>query len=253
MKKVLALVISLVLMCTMFVSCESAESILKKADEALKKSPYKMTMKMNFECDDEEINKIFSAMNLEIPVSVDGKNLSMDMDMNVMGQSASTKVVVADMVMYYDVSVLGQNIKMKATMNQEQYQKFMEESNTEMMIDPDDFGKLTVETKDGKKVVVCTEISESALKELNDMMAENLKAFNGEVSVGDVSFGVTLDDGKYESMDMSCVYSVTVNGKTCNVSFKIGAKFSYEEAAKISAPADAEKYQEVKFDEIMGG
>ena len=106
MKKILAVVMTLVLMCGMLVSCENAESILAKADEALTEAPYKLNMKLNFECDNEELNQIFSLMNMDIPVSVDGENLAMDMSIDIMGVSASSKMVVADKVLYYDMEAM---------------------------------------------------------------------------------------------------------------------------------------------------
>ena len=251
MKKFFALVLVLALMCSTLAACDNAQTLLQKADAALEKAPYTMSMKMQFECDNAELNEIFSAMNMEIPVTVDGKNMSMDMSMDVMGNAAKIKVTVADMVMYYDMTVMGQNIKMKATMNEEQYQDFMDENNTDMMLNPADFGELTVENKDGKKYIACGKISDEGLKELNDMLEDALESLDGTATVSDVTYGVTLNDGKYESMDMSCVYAVTVSGETINVTFKLRAEFSYDNVAKVTAPADADTYQEANYDDLM--
>lgn len=252
MKKILVLILALAMTCGMLVSCENAQSLLEKADAALENTPYTLTMTMNFECDDEELNEIFSVMNMEIPVTIDGNNLAMDMSMDMAGYAVDMKVTVADMVMYYDMSMIGQSIKMKAEMNEEQYKEFLADSNTEMAVNPEDFSELTVESKDGKKYIACAKISEEGLKELNDIMKDTIDAIGGEASVSDISYGVTLNDGKYESMDMTCVYSVTVLGETYNVTFKLGAEFSYDNVAEITAPADADTYQDMSFDDIMG-
>ena len=254
MKKILVLVMALALICGMMVSCNNAQSLLEKADAALEKEPYGITMKMSFECDNEELNQVLSLMNIEIPTTVDGKNIAMDMSMDMMGYTFGTKVIVADMVMYYDMELMGQNIKMKATMDEEQYQEFMAENNTQMMIKPEDFGELTVETKDGKKYIVCDGISEEALKALNGMVAENLvgEGIDGEATFVDVTYCVTLNNGKYESMDMICVYSLTVAGVSCNVTFNLSAAYSYDNIAEITAPADADEYEELSFGDLMG-
>lgn len=252
MKKLLALVLALILVCGMLTACgDNAKSMLKKADAALQKAPYTMTVKMDFESDDAELDKIFSAVNMEIPVTVDGKNLAMDMNMGVSGNTVKAKITLVDMVMYFDMEAMGQRVKMKAAMDEDEYEEFMEESNTEMMVDPDDFGKLTVETKNGKKYIACGEISEEGLDELNEMMEDSLKATGGKATVSDVKYGVTLNDGKYESMELTCVYSVTVNGKTNNVTFKANMEYDYDDAAKVTVPADADTYKEADFDDIM--
>ncbi len=252
MKKVLVFVMALVLTCGMLVSCDDAQTMIEKADAALAEAPYTMTMKMDFACDNEEINELFSMMNMEIPVTVDGKNLAMDMSMEASGYTTDIKVIVADMMMYYDIEMMNQSVKMKAAMDEEQYKKFMSDSNAEMTVNPEDFGTLTVESKDGKKYIACGEISEEGLKELNDMMEESLQSLGGEASVSDVTYGIVLNDGKYESMEMTCIYSVTVAGESCNVTFKMRAEFSYDDVAAITVPEDAEEYQEMDFDELMG-
>lgn len=252
MKKILILILALALMCSMLVSCENAQSLLEKAAAALESAPYTLTMKMEFESDNEELNEVFSVMNVEVPMTIDGENVAMDISMDMMGYAVDAKITVADRVMYYNMSMMGQSIKMKAEMNEEQYKEFLADSNTEMAVNPEDFGELTVESKDGKKYIACTKISEEGLNALNDIMKDSLDAIEGEASVSDITYGVTLNDGKYESIDMTCVYSVTVLGETYSVTFKLGAEFSYDNVAKITAPADTDTYQDVGFDDIMG-
>ena len=253
MKKILALVMALVLMCGMLVACdENAQSLLNKADAALMDTPYTATMKINFESDNAELNKIFSAMNMEVPMTVDGKNIAMDTSIDMAEYTAKIKIIIADMVMYYDIKMAGQSIKMKAPLNDEQYQEFMAENNTEMMIEPEVFGQMTVETKDGKKHITCEEISEEGLKVLNDFMAESLDNAEVEATFSNITYGIILNDGKYESMDMAFDYSITVAGETYNMTFKMSLTFSYDNVEKIVAPADADKYEEVNFDDLMG-
>lgn len=252
MKKFLALILVLTVMCGMLAACDTPQSLLEKAEAALQNEPYQMTMKMEFSSDNKDLNEIFSIMNMEVPVTVDGKNIAMDMSMDIMGTSAGVEVIVADMVMYYNIELMGQQVKMKATMNEEQYKEFMEENNTEMMVNPEDFGELTVEKKDGKKYIACAKISNEALEELNEMMEEALDAVDGKAAVKEVSYGVMLADGKYETMDMTCVYTVTAGGETYTVTFKLGAAFTYDNVAKITAPADADQYQSVDIGQLMG-
>ena len=252
MKKILVLVLALILSCGMLTSCDNAEKLIEKADAALQEEPYKVTMKMAFECDNKEINDLFANMNMEIPVVVDGKNLAMDMSMDMMGYSADIKMTVVDMVMYYDMNMMGQSAKMKTTMSEEQYKEFMEDSNTEMIVKPEDFAEMTVEKKDGKKYITCGEIKQEGLDELNEMIEDTLEAMGSKATIGDISFRMILDDGKYDSMELSCVYSMTVAGETYNVTLKMTADYSYDNVAAVTAPADAAQYQETNFSELFG-
>ena len=123
MKKILSVLLSLAVVLTalgMLASCGAvtAASAIKKADEALTKAPYTMTMSMDFASDNAQLNTVFDAMSMEIPVTVDGNNMYMKMSMEVMpGVSASVKMTVFDKVLYYDMAVAGQTVKMKATMS----------------------------------------------------------------------------------------------------------------------------------------
>ena len=252
MKKILILVIVLILTCSMLVSCDNAKSLLKKADAALEKKPYAVTMKMKFECDDAEINRLFSHMNIEIPMTVDGKNVAMNMKMDIANYTTKAKIIIADMVMYGDIEMLGQTAKVKTPLNEDQYKDFMEENNTEMAVTPEDFAKLTVESKDGRKYITCEEISKEGLKELNAFMAKSISGIKADVAINNVTNGITLSNGKYESMDLTLVYAVTVADETHNVTVKMNANFSYNHITKITAPADANKYEDVSYNDLMG-
>ena len=177
MKKILALVIALTLLCAMFVSCgDDPQTLVEKANAALKEGPYAATLKFNFETDDEELNEVFSMMNMEIPTIIDGNNLVMNMSMDVMGLTVALDATIVDMVMYYDIELFGESVKMKATMNDEQYQSFIEDNNAQMLLMPDYFSEMTVESKDGKKYITCTGLSEDGFKELNDVVSEQLES-----------------------------------------------------------------------------
>ena len=253
MKKILAFVMTLALLCGMMASChEDALSLIENANATLQEQPYEMTMSIVFSCDDPTINSVFSAMNMEIPVTVDGKNIAMDMSMNISGYSANINVIIADMVMYYDMNLMGQSVKVKANINDNQYKELMEESGTDIMLDPKDFGELTVESKNGKKFIACGQITEEGLDKLNDIIDSSLDSINGEASVSEVTYGLTLNGGKYEAMNLSCVYSVTAYGETYNVTLELGAEFSYDDVSEVKAPADANTYQSMSYDDIMG-
>ncbi|MBQ9151713.1 MAG: hypothetical protein IJX72_05635 [Clostridia bacterium] len=258
MKKIISIVLLIAMVAMsacMFASCEAltAASAIEQADKALTEVPYTVTMSMDFECDDATLNQVFDAMSMEIPVTVDGDNMYMSMSMDIMeGMSASVNMTVADKVLYYDMSLFGQNTKMKTTLNEEQYKEFTEENGSEMPIDSANFETLTLETVDGKQVITCTGITNEGLTAMNDLLAESLTSMGAEAAVGDLSFVLTIADGKYESMALTASYSVTVEGQTYNVAMTMNAKYTYENVQPITAPADADKYTEVSYDDILG-
>ncbi len=257
MKKIIsiALMIAMLAMSVCaFASCEAvtAASAIKKADQALLDAPYTVTMAMNFKSDNAEVNEIFEAMNMEIPVTVDGENIAFNVSTESMGMTASFDMIIVDKVLYYELSLFGQTAKMKATLTDEQYKEINEESNTQMPISSANFETLTLETVDGKQVITCTGITTEGTEELNKMLADTLSSMDATASIGDLSFKITIADGKYETMALSVAYTITVAGETVTTTMTMNAKYAYDNVKPITAPADADSYEEMDYDQIIG-
>ncbi len=257
MKKLLSVVLALVFVLSAFAltSCElmqSAAKMLESADAALKNAPYTVKVSTDFECDDATINTVFDAMSLEVPVTVDGENIALELSMEVMGQKLGTKMTVVDKVLYSDIDLGITQMKMKATLDDTQLKEFVAENSAELPVDYLQFEELKLESKDGKQVITCSGITTEGMTALNDQVTEALKSMGAEGAVGDISYIVTLADGKYESMALSVSYSLTMEGKTYNLSMTMNAKYEYENVAKVAAPADADSYQSVSYADIIG-
>ena len=254
MKKIVSIALALMMIVSLFAmtSCEKQpKEQLEAADKALAEKPYTMTMKMNFTADNSDVQEILDAMNVEVPVTIDGNNMFLDMTMDVMGQSVAMKMTLVDKVLYYNMDLAGMAMKMKATLNDEQMAEFVGTNNVEMPVDYAMFAELKSEKKDGKTVITCTGINDEGKKALNDELASSLGEM-GEATVGDLSYTITLKDGKYDAMDLSCTYTVTVMGESVSVTMKIGATFAYDKVAAVAAPDDAADYEEVDFGDLMG-
>ncbi len=255
MKKFTSILLALVLVVSMFAltSCEKkAEELLSDADKFLAENPYTTNMKMNFSSDNAEMNEIFKMMNMEVPVTVDGNNLSMDMSMDMMGETMTIKMTVVEKVLYYELGFAGESQKMKANLSDEQLKDFMVDQSVEMPVGYSQFAELKVEKKDSKTIITCEGITDEGKKALNDEIATSLEGLDCTSEIGNLSYVITLKDGKYESMDLSCTYSVTAEGETVSLTMGIGATFAYENVSAVTAPADASSYTTVNYDDLMG-
>ncbi len=255
MKKLLSVVLVLTMLVCMFAftSCEeSALATLEKADAALIAAPYTMTMSMNFECDDTTLNTVFDALAIDIPITVDGDNVSMTMQTELMGSTVGIQMTLVDKVLYSATSIMDMDVKMKCTLSETEVTEFKGTNNAELPISYVNFDTLTMEAKDGKQVITCTGITTEGTAALNKLLSDALKALGAEAAMGDMSFVITLADGKYDSMALTVSYSVTVAGETKTVSLTMNASYAYDNVPAISAPADAADYQEVNYNEIIG-
>ncbi len=255
MKRITSALLALVLVVCMFTltSCEEdAKTLLENAAKALTETPYIMTMKLDFTSDNAEVNEVLGMMNMEIPVTIDGENLYMDMSVDVMGQSVSTKMTLVDKVLYYDISLAGISQKMKATLSDSELAEFMGKQSVEMPIDYSQFAELTAEVKDGKTIITCSGITDEGKKALNDEMAATLEALGGSVELENLSYTLTLEDGKFEAMDLSCTYTVSIEGETVSTTMNMGTTFKYEDVDPITVPADADSYSSVDYGSMLG-
>ena len=257
MKKIIsiALLIAMLAMSVCaFASCEAvtAASAIEKADKALTEAPYTMNLAMNFSSDNAEVNSMLEVMNMEIPMTIDGDNVAMSMAVETSGMKISLDMTILGSTLYYNMDFLGQSMKMKTTMTEEQYKDLMEDSNTEMPINATNFETLTLETVDGKQVITCTGITAEGIEALNEIMNESVSDMGAEAAIGDISFVITIADGKYETFDLKVTYAVTVEGETITSTLAMKATYGYQDVKPITAPADADTYEEVDYEDIMG-
>ncbi len=256
MKKITSVLLALLLVLSLFAftACEKEpRDLLEDAAKLLGEKPYTMTMKMDFSSDNAEMNSVFEMMNLEIPVHIDGDNLAMDMSMEIMEQTITTKMSIVDKVLYYDIQAAGLTQKLKANLSDEQLKEFWNDQSLEMPVDYSQFAEFKSEKKGDKTVISCTGITDEGKKALNDEMASALEGLGGSAEMDDLSYTITIDDGKYESMALSCTYTVEVAGQSTTVTMNMRADISYDNVPAITVPADADSYTSVNFDDIMNG
>ena len=225
MKKLLAILLLVAFACGALVSCSPVQ-MLERASRALEEAPYKVTMKMGFECDDREYNEIFSMMDFELPMIVDGENMEITMDMVVMGYSADITMTLVDRVLYYSMSIMGEKVKAKTELSSEDLADFLEDNKNDILSNPEKFfTNLSVESKDGKNYITCEGISPEGLEELDETVGDTLESLDdANASVDNVKCLIIISDGKYEEINLTCDYTIEANGKTVNQSIKLSSK-----------------------------
>lgn len=264
MKKILILV--LVFTCFMLASCNDtpplldnayAMSLLESADAEFAKAPRTVEISRKFSSDNKLIHDRLAGMNMELPMVIDGENLSISTTRETQGQIDLTyiDIMIVDDVIYLKVSNFMGKSRVKATISEEQYQELMEESNGNMIAAPEDFGELVVKNEGEKKHISCDNISAKKLESLNNAMGEMLDDILGnmkyESSVAEVTFDIILNQGRYERIDMLNVYSIVMGGQRYRLTMEFSAEISYDYVAPIIAPSDADEYREISFDEFL--
>ena len=258
MKRFFTLFLALALTFTALALCgcsscsETAQDVLARADAALSEAPYKVVLKMEYESDNAEVAEVLSAMNVEIPTVIDGDKMSMNMAMDMGDYVVYTKRAVVDKVLYYSVSLNGETTNMKAALTDEQNKSLVGENSAELVVGAKDFGELTLEKKAGEKHVICSQISEQGIEKLDAMMEYATLGFDAEISFSDVDCYMIIRDGKYDYMEVECVYSVIIDGESYTVTMSMSAALYYDNIDPITVPANADEYETVDYEDIMG-
>ena len=251
MKKILALTLVLVMCIFSLVSCTDAKAVLEEADAALANDPYKMTLKMNFESDNDELASVFELMNVEVPVTIDGENMMIDMSMEVMGETFETVITLVDKTIYYKMDMMGETMKMKSELSNKQYKEFLEDSGTSMPVKYSDFEEMTLEEKGKKITITCDKISDDALDEIKKLLDDAISELDDvDVDVSDISFKIVLEDKKYDSIELSCTYAMEIEDEEIEVEMSFEATYEYDDVEEITKPSGASKYEEVDFDDL---
>ncbi len=253
MKKILALVLMVAMLCCMMVSCEKTDDLLAKADDALKNEPYKVTMKSTFKADNEQLNAILSATEVEVPVIVDGENVSMELNIPELGIEGA-KIIVVDQVMYMSLKVASTDVKFKIALTDEEFAEFMEENNATMPVDYKYYDKYEMEKDGDKKVITCKELNEDGKKMLKERAAGMLNAMNNDsdVDYDEIDFELVIKDGKYDSQKMVMDYTIEVEGLSAEITATMKSSYDYSDEYKITAPKDADSYTEMDYKDVFG-
>ena len=254
MKKIIALLLVVVMAAFSLASCAelTAAEMVADANKALEGGRYKATAKISVDCRNdkysEAINQIFAAGLDDMEFYFDGKNFQTAISMEMMGFSISMDMSVVGNTVYYAMG----DVKMKATATPEQIEEVIESMNsTDEMLDTSDFSEMTKVEKDGKTYITCTAYDTEKLNELiedAEDMYESLSAT--DVSVDNVKLIATIKDGKYEELAMSMLYSFKIGNETIEIAMTVGMTFDFDAGKEITAPADADSYQSVSFDEL---
>ena len=241
--KLAALFLGLMMLLSLFTACDMDDPKAMQANAALKllEAPYIMTMKMDYSCDDAEINEVLQEISgSEISMNVDGKNFILTM--TTLGQNV--EYVFADNVLYMEIM----GIKMKSEVSEEDIDEMLDigVSNIDDL-SVDAFSSVKTDKRaDGSVEISCKGFTSEA-NEMISSLLESLEAIGDttkvEIDKDNFEYVVVIGkDGRYESISMSLIINIDVDGDKLAVKYDANMTFNYEDAVKVNAPADADDY-----------
>ncbi|MBQ8408884.1 MAG: hypothetical protein IJY39_08475 [Clostridia bacterium] len=252
--KIFAVVMSVLMMLALFTACEEEKTpaeLEAVAAQKLLEEPCAITTEMNYSCDDEQMNAVFEEMSgMEMTVYMDGTNFAMDMEL----YGEKVGYVYVDNTMYIDVM----GMKMRMALTAEQAMEMMGSGSTEMTAGSvNSFKEVTVVLNDdGSTTITCKGLSDDDNAMIDSMMGElgSTEGVEASVDAENMTLVIVIDkDGFYKSMDVDMAMTLDIEDYgVVNVDADMTMTYDFEAGKEITAPEDADSYEQVDADDFLG-
>lgn len=256
MKKYVAIWLSLVFLCCQLTSCgifvNENQRLLSDAQAATAKVPHDVEARIVMLSDDSTLNHALSNADMRFPMSFDGDDLSFTLSSKNNGVSYKTAVVLAEDTLYYEKTNLKTDHKTqkKCTLTSADQAAFYDEYGSPAYISYNDFKEFSLKNEDQYQIITCTGLKEQGREDFEKLIKASLKDLEADFEMKDVSFTVTLENGKNKVVFSSFDYDMIMNGKTYGMTINIRMEYFYDNASGVTAPKDAASYQDATYDDL---
>ena len=257
MKKLLAFLLLVSLAVFSLAACaKTPEELLEKAEEALEEESFSAEISMHFSSSDPTISDIVSAISdMEYVLVCDGDKLRMIVEMELEDVDVEVALTLVDDTAYMKLTAesggQSQAMKYKAAVTKEQAAELLGTSNAASGISPLNFTSITLDEADGDKIITCTNPNDTVMSEINDLLGSYLGE-DAAAEIKNVKFVHKLDDGRYDESRLSFDVVLEIMGEEYTMSAALEIDFDFEKDVKVSAPNDADKYEEISYDDLLG-
>lgn len=244
----------LLLVCLLLLTaCKNPGSYLASADEKLTATPYTVTVTTRYDCDLPSLQtEVFDALSVTVPVTVDGDSLSIRQKAEVMAMPMDVTITVVDGVLFYEMTNGSFTTKQTCTLSQKQRADFLQARSAALPVDHIVFAKVTAESANGGRVITATGLTEDGRKALVGLAEDALRVVSdAKVEIGESTYTATLQNGRYESVKLTCPYTITIGEQTYTLTLTAEAVYDYTEVTPLVAPSDKDAYQVVKYKDIF--
>lgn len=259
-RQLAAILLSVVMLLTLFTSCEgfslaepTPKELLLIASANMLANPYEMTIGINMSSDNKDVNNAVSIVNGDYVAKVDGKN--MDMTMSVAG--VEVNYLLVDDVVYMDMY----GIKVKIPVDDKQSGEIMGDIIGTFDGSVEGFGNLddaTVTKEKGITTITINGVGDF-INDMIDGISEDMGAdktgLDISVNKEKTNIVVVLDAKKYYksmTVNMSLDYAYEGVEEKISVDCVYEYTFDFSEDFTVTAPENADEYINMDYDDIYG-
>lgn len=257
LKKITALLICMVVLCSLLASCQPGTGDGGNDETPLQSDKYVATVKVKYTALDSKLKEAVEAIGSpEITISADGDNVKVESFVATKNVSTESQYLLVDGMLYHfnriSVDDLAVTTREKSSADETSREAIIDRVGPGASIGVDDFAKSGKTESNGSTTYMCNSINEESASSLCDVFGAQLSAIGATVRLESASYQVTLTGGREDKSTLTCNFIVTMDGEDYSVLMRINYEYDYDANVSISAPKDADKYKEVSSEEIIG-
>lgn len=261
LRKIISLITATSILVLSLASCsKTPESLMEKANKKLTRLDHTIEVSVDYTSKEQGMDTLFEELenvDTKIYFSGDSVNIENGMTMNTVAGETTffNSCVVIDGMAYsnsgYRTPTGGNSNKLKLEITDEQKQTLIEKAGFIIGIGIDDFSLVTLDKIDGEYILICTGAYEELNIRLEKLMVSQLQDAVEKVSVKNVHMNVEIEDGKLDTVELKCDYTITLYGTAYSVEAEFELEYDYDDRVSVKTPDDAAEYSYSEFDIIL--
>ena len=268
MKRIIALLLSVILVALCLASCdvlastkvvdaEEAKAEFASAIAALSSEDgYITETKVDFSSENESMGATIEALGGSgITAWRSGENVKTRLNITLGDDKITRTYIVADDMLYSESIVyVGDEavfLKECADFTDADISTILRDSGAGVGVSLDDFATVGATLVGDKLTIVASNMDKSAASSLANILKGRFSGSGASVLISnDIIYTAVISGGKISSTSIACEYTVILGSETYVIDAVISDKYTYDNVV-IEAPVDADAYTKVKLENII--
>lgn len=252
LRKALALIICLTLVCGCLASCEILDALGSGSQTKVDPDKYEATVRIVFASNDSKMKAALSAVSSTSTVRSSGSSLEVYTEGKGSDISVTDSYILTGGMLYHTLIAQSHGYSViqrkAATFNETEEYLLLALLGPGAGIDKDDFNNVI----DGSLGYTCENITDEAREGLEKTLADKLAVIGATVMVDEVTLLLNIENGLTTSSTLSSNLVITLDGEEYEVTMRTYTDYDYKaDVPHMMAPSDASEYEVVSYEEIM--
>ncbi len=250
--KLICLLVCLAISLGCFASCDILEAL---GSAEINPNKYEAKVRIVFATNDDKMKPAVDAMNSSSVIRADGENIVVITEASGKDTSLTDTYSLYEGTLYHWLliasDIYSAETKEKAELDEIDKALLLNNVGPCANVDVSDFNSCEESGADGLYTYTCTEITDEGKESLLEILTPKFDTIGATVRIVDVSYILETKNDIELSSTLSCSFEITLGGEAYEITMRTYTDYDYTAKVNIEAPADAEGYTEVSYEEII--